>query len=246
MRKHEKILCVAIGIFAISTYGTAQAPLAGILVRIQAAHGIRWSSGEIRDWQESGKITLFTTEGAQASFDVTVQHKGLNEVQRIIKQSRGELKQGTDGTKNWDSLRAGFKTAAQGRTLQFLDSQTVHSIQRLLNFAAEGLTLRDAVNDGKAHTLETTDRQGRKTQYTFDERTGIVTQVEFVVGQAKDPFSGRITDAKDTYRFSDYRLVQGALTPFRVERWNGGWKTEELQFSGITYNTGLKDQDFAP
>ena len=51
-------------------------------------------------------------------------------------------------------------------------------------------------------------------------------------------------DDTDAYVFSDYRMAQGALFPFRIERFNDGLKTEDMVFSGVNYNTGLKDQDF--
>ncbi len=64
------------------------------------------------------------------------------------------------------------------------------------------------------------------------------------MGQGKDPFSGKVVDITDQYFFSGYRSVQGLLTPFKIERFSNGTKTEEMVFTAVKYNTGLKDQDF--
>jgi hypothetical protein len=60
----------------------------------------------------------------------------------------------------------------------------------------------------------------------------------------KDPFSGAVSPDKDIYVFSDHRLLQGILTPFKIERYKGRDKIEEMLFTTVRYNTGLKDADF--
>jgi hypothetical protein len=74
--------------------------------------------------------------------------------------------------------------------------------------------------------------------------TSLVTRLDFVVGQGTDPFSGKVVDITDEYVLSDYRNVQGALTPFKIERFSNGTKTEEMVFIAVKHNMGLKDQDF--
>lgn len=92
--------------------------------------------------------------------------------------------------------------------------------------------------------IEAEDRQGKKTSY-FIGTSNFVTKLEFVTGQTKDPFSGATISDTDTYLFSDYRVVQGLLTPFKIERYNGRNKIEEMQFTTFKYNAGLKDASFA-
>lgn len=215
-----------------------------IVQRAREAHGGRAAHAGVLDSIADGKITLFGADGPKVTFDVTIARKGNSQVQRSIKQPATVVKQGTDGTKSWESAAGFFTPTAQGRALFFIESQTVRSIQRLFNHQTEGLTLRNLPGNGKAHLIEAEDRQGRKTSYDIDSTTSVITKLSFNVGQAKDPFSGRLVDVTDEYVFSDYRTVQGVLTPFKVERFSNGNKLEETVFASIRYNAGLKDQDF--
>src|SRR5438094_10665004 len=38
--------------------------------------------------------------------------------------------------------------------------------------------------------LEAQDANGRKTTYSVDAKTALITRIEFVIGQSRDPFSG--------------------------------------------------------
>lgn len=230
---------------ACSTWAAAQTPtVTQIMSRIRAAYGTRWITGEIADWKADGNLTLFSTAGPKATFPVSVRHRGASQVQRIVTQPGAVLKQGTDGTNSWESFGDFFTTSAQGGPKQFIESTTLRSVQRLLNYQQEGLTLSDLGVNGRTRAIEATDALGRKTTFTLNEETAIITKLEFVVGQLKLPFSGTARNVTDAYVFSDHRLVQSALIPFKIERFNNGRKTEEMQFTAISFNTGLTDQDF--
>jgi hypothetical protein len=240
----------AVSFFGLTTSGQIRPPLgveaAATLQRGLAAHGSRLASGEITDSISEGKLTYFNAEGPQATFDVTLTRKGTGHVQRVVKQPSGALRQGTDGTRTWDSFGGWFTAAAQGHALQFLESQTVRSVQTLFNHQAEGLAVRHRGKTNGAGVIEGEDRRGRKTSYFIDDKTSIVTKLEFVTGEAKDPFSGKIVPLTDTYVFSDHRMIQGVLTPFKIERYIGGTKAEEMQFTSVRYNASLKDDLFKP
>jgi hypothetical protein len=215
-----------------------------VVGRAAVAHGGRWTSGQIADSVSDGTVTFFTVDGPTVTFNVSMLRKYPTRVQRIVKETVGNLKQGTDGSTSWESV-IGFSTPeARGRSLSFLESHTTRSVERLFNYQSEGMTLRDLGARDKSHLVEADDQHGKKSTYFIDNDTNVITQLEFVVGQVKDPFSGATVDDIDRYLFSNYRMVQGVLTPFKVERYNGGVKTEEMQFSSIRYNAGLKDQDF--
>ena len=217
---------------------------AGLVQRAAAAHGKSNGAADPQDWVAEGKLIVFATDGPKGTFDVTLQHKGTSQVQRIIKETAGELKQGTDGTRTWESFGGFYTPAAQGRALQFIESQTVRSTQRLFNHQSEGLTLHDKGKKDNANLVEAEDRNGKKTTYHVDTATSVIRKLEFIAGQGKDPFSGKLVDIPETFVFSDYRSIQGLLTPFKIERFNDGIKTEEMQFTAVRYNAGLKDQDF--
>ena len=61
-----------------------------------------------------------------------------------------------------------------------------------------------------------------------------------------DPFSRRTIPNLETYFFSDFRVVQGFLTPFKIERYFNAIKTEEMQFTTVRYNTSVDDNAFRP
>ncbi|HSA92121.1 MAG TPA: hypothetical protein VLE48_03850 [Terriglobales bacterium] len=45
-------------------------------------------------------------------------------------------------------------------------------------------------------------------------------------------------------RYSDYRMVNGVLMPFRLERFDNDQKLDEVVFSNVRVNVGIADSDF--
>jgi hypothetical protein len=251
-RKMLLLICLVLVLLSLVKRTTpAQAPstntvsstAAAVLDRVLSANGRQWSTGEITDSIGDGKLTLFGSEGQKATFDFTLLRKGNTQIQRVVKQPAGELRQGSDGLNTWESIPGFYTPKAQGHALQLIESQTSRSIPRLLNYQKEGLTVRDLGTQDETRVIEAEDRQGKKTSY-FISTSNFVTKLEFVTGQTKDPFSGTTISDTDTYLFSDYRVVQGLLTPFKIERYNGRNKIEEMQFTTFKYNAGLKDTSF--
>lgn len=226
-------------------YAWAQETPPQAVQRALNAHGRQLVSGEIVDSVSEGRLTLFNVKGPQATFNVTLLRKGKAQLQRIIKQGRGEVRQGSDGIRNWDSWQGWFSPRAKGGALQFIESQTVRSIQSLFNHQSEGLILRDQGKKGKARVLEAEDKKGEKTKYFIDDDSSLITRLEFVTGRSKDLF-GKPIDRVDAYVFSDFRRVQGVLTPFKIERYRSGMRIEEMQFTSVRYNASVKDQAFRP
>jgi len=217
-----------------------------LLARSLAAHGARWVSGDVADWIAAGRLTYFTVDGPQATFDVRLMRKGRSQVQRIVRQPGGEVRQGSDGIRTWDSLGGRFASLAQGNALAFIESQTVRSVQSLLNYAAERLSLSDLGEDGGRQFIEARDREGRTTSYFIDVRSALITRLEFVVGESRNAFSQAPVPVMESWVFSDFRQVEGLLTPFRIERYRAGIKVEEMQFDSVSYNAAVKDDVFKP
>jgi hypothetical protein len=181
-----------------------------------------------------GKITYFNSQGPQATFGMTLVRRGTTDVQRIVRQPAGDLRQGTDGTTSWNTFGP-FHSRAEGRASQFLEAQTVRSLQRLIEYEQHSLALRDAGHADERRVIEAEDGDGRLTRYSIDELRSTVTTLEFV------------TDGiRDRYIFSDYRRVQGVLTPFRIERFSDSGKIEEIQFTTVKFNTSVPDSAFKP
>jgi hypothetical protein len=213
------------------------------LARAATAHGAALASGQIADSVARGRLTYFTVQGPGTTFDVTVLRKGDRRVQRIIKQAGVVVREGSDGGRVWASSGA-FSALTAGRARQFIESQTVRSIPTLLKRQTQTLRHVDVTDD--ARIIEAEDPEGQKTSYSIDARTSAITKVQFVTGESKDPFSGRLIPDVESYIFSDFRTVQGVLTPFKVERYINGFKAEETQFTSVSYNASLHDGDFHP
>jgi hypothetical protein len=124
---------IVITILLLTRTTPAQGPSAEPAAAVQralTAYGRQSATDEMPDSISDGKLTFFGPEGAKATFDVTVFRKGTTLVQRVIKQPAGELKQGTDGSNSWEAIPGFYTPAAQGRALQFIESQTSRSVHR--------------------------------------------------------------------------------------------------------------------
>jgi hypothetical protein len=226
------VLAVASDSAGTQAPGSAVAAVA----RALANYGPGLVSGAIQDWIGEGTVTLFGLSGPKGTFPLTVLRKGNGQIQRIINQGTSIQKQGSDGTAAWDSVD-GFRTVAQGRTQLFLEGQTTRSILALLNYQGLGLTLNDLGSNGQSQAIEASDGGGRKTKYTVDLTAAVITEVEFSIPAPV---------MTDKSVFSDYRRVQGILTPFKTVRFVDGIKVEEMQFTSVRYNASVKDSDFKP
>ena len=196
-------------------------------------------------WVSEGTVTLFTANGPKATFDVTLIRQGDSKLQRIIHQPGVDVRLGTDGSESWHSLSIGMRTEAIGQPGHFIDSQTVRSVARFLDYENRGLELGDKGRVADARVVEARGPGGRRTDYNIDDATSMVTRLEFVTGEATDPF-GNVIPRTETYLFSDFRAVDGIPTPFKVERLINGLKAEEMVFTSVSYTTTVGAGDFKP
>jgi hypothetical protein len=225
---------------------TAQQMPAQVLERVANAYGSRLASGQILDSVSEGQITFFNIGGLQARFDVTLLRKGSNQVQRVIQQPTTQVFEGSDGNRNWQSLGSRFTPTARGHALHFIESETIRSVSALLNYRSVGLSLRDKGKRDKVEVIEVQDTQGRITEYFIDDDTSVVRRLQFATGESTDPFSGKTIPEIEAYLFSDFRMVEGVLTPFTIARYIKGVKSEETQFTSVRYNTAIQDDSFKP
>ena len=133
--------------------------------------------------------------------------------------------------------------ADEGTPQHFIESQTVRSVESLLDHQNRGLTLGDKGQQGAARVVEAQGAGERRTDYHIDDATSMVTRLEFVTGEGTDAVGNTVTET-EAYVFSDFRTVRGRATPFKVERWIDGVKYEEMTFTSVSYNTGVADGVF--
>jgi hypothetical protein len=221
---------------------------AAAVQRARAAHGGEVAIRDVKDSISEGRITYFRgagTQGQEATFDVALLAKGEAQVQRIVRQAAGEVRQGSNGARTWNSF-AGNAPAAAGASLRFIESQTARSISNLLDYDRRGGTLHDRGTKDNTSLVEVEDRAGRKTTYSIDSATSMVTRMEFETGQVRDMLSGKSVPFQEADVFSDFRTVQGVLTAFKIERYVQGTKIEEMRFTSIRHNTAIPDSAFRP
>ncbi len=220
-----------------------------IVERAAGAHGGRSVLNSVRDSVSEGKLTFFTDKTAKNTIDVTVTRKGGVRVQRVLKEGGGELHQGTDGVSTWESFNGMTALAPGGLAGNYIESETLRAVENLFNFQGKGATVRDAGRRNNARVVElesaVSGKAPRKTKYLVDDATSRVTAIEFATGEGKD-LLGKVVPRTESYVFSDFRVVQGIPTPFRIERFVDGLKIEETQFTTVRYNASIKDDFFKP
>lgn len=216
--------------------------LSTLMQRAIEAHGLN----KVADSFSRGKVTSFAFLGPpQRTSDFTLLTKGTAKVQLAIKQSGTMQYQGSDGARTWNTAVLGSGPAAS-LVLQSIESHTTRSVRRFLRYQSEGLTLRDLGLKGAARIVEAQDRNGVKTTYYIDPITAIVRRVDFVYGTSRDAFSGSSVADVETDLLYDFGILQGALTPFRIERYLNRVKIEELQFESVQHNLAVPDAAFTP
>jgi hypothetical protein len=213
------------------------------------AHGGRQKLTAVRDSVSEGKLTHFGAAGARNTVDVAVLRKGNSKVQRVLKQASGETRQGSNGITAWESSNGMTMLTPGGLANHFIESQTTRAIDNLLGSQESRVVLRELGKKNSARVVEVESAEvgkaPRKTKYFVEDDTSQVSRVEWVTREAKDMF-GKVTSSTESFIYSDYRLIQGIPTPFRIERFIDGLKIEETQFTSVRYNTDLKDDLFRP
>ena len=197
----------------------------------------------IKDFQADGTISFFSNGSPQGSLPVSMVRMGDKHVQRLIKYPNGERRQGTDGMQTWDSLGNQW-SVAKGPSLDFFETHTVRGLPNLFEYQNVGSKLRDEGIRGIDRLISIEEGNGRVTSYLIDGLNSRVKRIEFVTGQAGDMFGSRRMPVVESYVFSDFRVVQGIWTPYRVEHYTNALKVDEMNFTSIRYNSNVKNDTF--
>jgi hypothetical protein len=248
LRKGFQMLCICSGICALG--GTLAAQTASQIVdQARLAYGSGF--GSISDWTGQGQVWMTGSE--KQPLDFTMVAKGRTMVQRTVKLPVISLRYGTDGKRSWQSSGI-LNGAAIGRVAWFIESLTSRSVASLFDNAAKGMQLQVLApsasgKDGESSDamVEADDDKGVATRYYFDKSTSLVNRIEFDTGTFQTPlFSKEKVPVAYAFLLSDYRAVNGIMTPFKIEVYLGAVKIEEMRFSSVQYNTGIADSQFAP
>jgi hypothetical protein len=215
-----------------------------IVNRSAQAYGNQWTSGKIRDWTASGKIWI---NGQKELMDVTLMVKSNGKVERILHPVSGEdTIIGSDGRKSW--IKIGPITAkAAGTTTHFIDSQTSRSIASLFNINTGLRDLGPSDKDRAPESQSSRVLEANLTRYYVDDSTSLIDRLEFDTGAVYTTFfSDAPRPVFASFVFSDYRNINGFIVPFNIKVYRGLVKIEEMTFTSVQSNTGIKDEQFTP
>jgi hypothetical protein len=222
-----------------------------VVSRAAQAYNNQWKGDQIKDWVGSGKIKMTGIKGA---LDFTLTVKPKDKVKRIVKTLDGSkvmLSAGSDGKKSWH-VSGPFAGNAVGSIAHFIDSQTTRAIARLFD---NDNVLSDKGKADKKHApesessevIEVKNKQGNATRYYIDNKSSLITRLEFETGEYYSMLlSNKKYPSLASFVFSDYRQVNGTPTPFKITVFKGLTQIEEMSFTSVQYNIGVKDDAFVP
>jgi len=223
-------------------------PIPSVIDRAISTYGRKLITGEIVDSRSLGDRTSFLFDGTpQETNPLTLLRQGKTKVQAVWTQNPPSTvthRLGTDGTSSWHSVSPpGLSTVANGPDLQFIETLTSRSIETLFQYQTEGLILRDLGVNGTARVIEAEDRSGRRTSYFIEVDTAIISKIEFIVSQGVT-IGGQWVPIVGSFRFSDFRNVQGVLTPFRMQFYVDNRLEIDHRFTSVTYNVAIPNSVF--
>lgn len=144
--------------------------------------------------------------------------------------------------KLWGIINGSSFTPRQDAANAFL-SQYRHSLDNLLRYKENGSTLnlvgRDKQKGLDLYVLEVIDKDKKSTRYYLSVRTLHVLWLEY-----EETPPGGSTPLKYSRRFSDYRVAQGTVVPYRTVLMEDGKQIQETRVLNVTYGVKLDDALF--
>ena len=152
-----------------------------------------------------------------------------------------------------DGCDADGQIGWQGQThFPFIESRTSRSIASFFNKNGGLQDLGPADKDRapgseSSRVLEAKNIKGDLTRYYIDNKTSLVTRLEFDTGAVYTTlFSNTPRPVFASLVFSDYRNIDGFIVPFNIKVYRGLVKIEEMTFTSVQSNAGIKDEQFTP
>ena len=144
--------------------------------------------------------------------------------------------------KLWGIINGASFTPRQDAANAFL-SQYRHSLDNLLRYKENGSTLnlvgREKQKGLELYVLDVIDKDKKSTRYYLSTRTLHVLWLEY-----EEPAPGGSTPLKYSRRFSDYRVAQGTVVPYRTVLLEDGKQIQETRVLNVTYGVKLDDSLF--
>lgn len=220
-----------------------------IVDRAAKAHDNQWTQGKMSDWAGSGKIVITGDTNGPLDFTLIVKQNGR--IKRVVKTPGGNVAYGSDGKKTWHKTGP-FQGEAKGIASYFIESQTNRSIARFFDKANSvkdiGPPDKKAIpKSSDSRIVEAKNDKGQSTRYFIDDTTSLIRRLEFDTGATyRMLFGDTEYPVYASFLFSDYRNINGIMTPFKIQVYQGMIKVEEMTFSTVQYNIGVSDDQLEP
>jgi len=199
-----------------------------------------------RNGVERGRITRFMTDGKteEVSYErrfITGENSDKDKIRLDQKMPTMEYSLIFGEGHLWGVINGAAFTPRQETADAFL-SQHRHSIENLLRYKENGSTItlvgKEKQKGLGLYVLDVTDKEKRTTRYYISSTTFRVLWLEYEEGN-----SGAAA-LKYSKRFSDYRIAQGTLVPYRTILTEDGRQTQETRILTVTFGVKVDDTLF--
>lgn len=178
-------------------------------------------------------------EGRNISGDVAIFEEGEKSWTAMEFPGIGKIEEGFDGETAWEnSALQGPRILEGEEKITAKRAATLALITTWRDVYREARTIGPEDVDGKpAWKVEMTPKEGRPETFFFDKDSGLLVRTSAVLSSPLGEISTQAT-------MSDFRVVQGILTPFAMTE-NAMSQSIVMKFSKIAYNVTIPPERFA-
>lgn len=178
-------------------------------------------------------------EGRNISGEVTIFEEGEKSWTAMEFAGIGKIEEGFDGETAWEnSALQGPRILEGEEKITAKRAATLALITTWRDVYKEARTTgSEDVNGKPAWKVEMTPKEGRPETFYFDRDSGLLVRTSAVLSSPLGEISTQAT-------MSDFRMVQGILTPFAMTE-NAMSQSIVMKFNKIAYNVTIPAERFA-
>jgi hypothetical protein len=178
-------------------------------------------------------------EGRNISGEVTIFEEGEKSWTAMEFAGIGKIEEGFDGETAWEnSALQGPRILEGEEKITAKRAATLALITTWRDVYKEARTTgSEDVNGKPAWKVEMTPKEGRPETFYFDRDSGLLVRTSAVLSSPLGEISTQAT-------MSDFRMVQGILTPFAMTE-NAMSQSIVMKFNRIAYNVTIPAERFA-
>jgi hypothetical protein len=199
-------------------------------------------SGGVEAYAKAKNMSMTGTveiEGRNISGEVTIFEEGEKSWTAMEFAGIGKIEEGFDGETAWEnSALQGPRILEGEEKITAKRAATLALITTWRDVYKEARTTgSEDVNGKPAWKVEMTPKEGRPETFYFDRDSGLLVRTSAVLSSPLGEISTQAT-------MSDFRMVQGILTPFAMTE-NAMSQSIVMKFNKIAYNVTIPAERFA-